>query len=820
MITVYDSYWMIKISKEKNISKKIPIFVEPKPTNFTQMKHCIFLLLGIIGSISGLHAQTGQLTPTVDRAVYFDVSPPLRNMYLEMPPFDNSWKTGAVPNRFNDFEEGQQETPLFTDPVLQDQFGSLQPDTTISNFDGMGAGGAVPPDTYGEAGLAYYFQVVNTAFAIFNKTGEMIFGPYASNTIWLGMPNNANSGDAVVLYDEAADRWLFSQFSLPNYPNGPFFQMIAISQTSDPTGSWYRWQYEFPLMPDYPKFGVWQDGYYMSSNNFGNQGFDNNGDYGYDRTAMLAGDPDAVRISFNIHAGGSGFNTIYPADCDGPLPPAGTPNYFGFIKRGSPQYFGFYEFHADFANPTNSTFGNLLQINVSPFTSQLNGIPQLESTRLLEAISDRLMYRVQYRRFDGYDAIVANHTVNVGNYVAGVRWYEFRKTTGDWSLYQEGTYAPADGHSRWMGSIALDTAGSIALGYSISSSTMYPGIRYTGRLKNDPAGEMTMTEKSVIEGGGSQTGSWSGRSRWGDYSAMSVDPANPTTFWYTTEYYQTTSTSDWSTRVGSFTFENVFSTFASATPATFCLGEDTVQLNAVAYGGSGSYTWSWTSIPEGFTSDLQNPLVIPTDTTLYIVATSDGNQTRQDTVLVQVAYLPEIFAGNDTVICIWQPSVDLHGSAEYYRNFVWGSYGDGIFGDKYSLETSYFPGDDDRQNGGVTLALVAFAESPCTGMFMDSLYLTIDPCTGIEERAADAVRMSIRPNPAKERAVLVISTKHAMDGQLTVAGMDGRLTLQEPLKLETGRNEATLELTGFSKGIYIVQLKTDQGVVTERMVVN
>ncbi|MFH1936595.1 MAG: hypothetical protein ABIK52_03410, partial [Bacteroidota bacterium] len=258
------------------------------------MKKLFLLLLGILWSIPGMFAQSDQLVPTVDKAVYFDVSPPLRDMYREAPGLvDKSWKTGVIPNRFNDDEEREPGSPLVIDPLRQDFFGYLLTDTTISNFDGIGAGGSVPPDTYGEASLNYYFQVVNTSYAIFNKTGEMIFGPYPSHTVWMGMPNNDNSGDAVVLYDEAADRWLFTQFSLPNYPSGPFFQMIAVSQTSDPTGSWYRWQYEFPLMPDYPKFGVWQDGYYMSSNNFGSQGFANNGAYGYDRTAMLAGDPDA-----------------------------------------------------------------------------------------------------------------------------------------------------------------------------------------------------------------------------------------------------------------------------------------------------------------------------------------------------------------------------------------------------------------------------------------------------------------------------------------------------------------------------------------------
>jgi len=782
------------------------------------MKHLSLLLMGILTGLSMGNAQNQPAGPVVDKPVYFDVSPPLRDMYLAMSAnVDKSLKEYVVPNQFAN-EEELPGNPVVNDLVLQDAFGYLLSDTTITNFDGIGAGGSVPPDTYGEAGLDYYFQVVNTYFGIFNKTGEMVQGPYASSWVWQGMPNNANSGDAVVLYDEAADRWLFSQFSLPNYPSGPFYQMIAISQTSDPMGSWYRYQYDFSLMPDYPKFGVWQDGYYMSSNNFGTQGFVNCGAYGYDRAAMLAGDPDAVRISFTVVPGG-GFNSMYPSDCDGPLPPAGTPNYYAFVKRQDTQYFGIYEFHADFDTPTNSTFGNLLQLPVTAFNYQLNGIPQLGTSRVLDAISDRLMYRVQYRQFGNYEAIVTNHTVNVGSNRAGVRWYEFRKTTGDWYLYQEGTYAPADGHSRWMGSMAMDTAGTIALGYSISSSTLYPGIRYTGRLKNDPLGQMTMAERTIIDGGGCQTGIWSGRSRWGDYSAMSVDPANPTTFWYTTEYYATTSGSSWKTRIGSFTYEDVFSSYASATPSRFCLGSDTVQLYAMGYGGSGSYTYSWTSIPAGFTSDQQDPTVIPTDTTRYICATSDGTETRYDTTTVRVAFPPSVFAGNDTLMCDWQESIDLTGHVAYYRNFVWGSFGDGDFSDIYAMETTYYPGEDGRAAGGVDLLLLAFAESPCAGKVMDTLHLTIDPCTAIGEQAAEAVRMIIYPNPAQESATLVITSPEAFNAILTITSLDGRVVSQSALSLSASRNEIPVDLTGYSQGVYLVELKSDGVDLRRKMIV-
>ena len=786
------------------------------------MKFLFLLFTAILAGVSAIFAQSGSLQPTIDTPVYFDISPPLRAMYQPaVKPTDRSWKEWTVPNRFNPNEPaGDHLQPPFVDPVWQETMGSLVIDTIISNFEGINASGSVPPDTYGEAGPEHYFQVVNTSYAIFNKTGEVVFGPVPNGSIWQGIPNNANSGDAVVLWDEEAQRWLFSQFSLPNYPAGPFFQMIAVSQTADPMGAWYRYQYEFPYMPDYPKFGVWPDGYYMSSNNFGT-GFSNNGAYGYDRDAMLSGDPDAVRISFTLQAGGAGFgfSTMYPSDCDGEFPPLGTPNYFGFIKRSGSQYFGIYEFHADFDEPSNSTFGNLLQLPVSAFNADLDGIPQLGTSIKLEDISDRLMYNNKFRKFNDHWAMVANHTVNVGGGRAGVRWYEFRKGSGAWTIHQEGTYAPQDGLSRWMGSMAIDTAGSIALGYSVSSATMYPSIRVTGRLVNDPLGEMTIEEKSIIEGGGSQTGMWSGRSRWGDYSGMSVDPSNPTTFWYTTEYYPTTSNSSWHTRIGSFTFDNIFSTAAGADPALFCQGDDTIQLSAMAYGGSGAYTWSWSSIPPGFASTSQNPVAIVTDTTRFIVETSDGSTTRSDTVMVTVVFPPEADAGPDTTICAWAGALELHGQASSYRYFVWGSFGDGEFEDDYALETLYYPGEQDRANGGTKIVLVAFAQSPCLGKIMDTLNLVIDPCTGMDDPRPEEMRLAILPNPASAQATLMITGIRAQQGTMTITSIEGKKVHQGLLEISEGRHETTLDLSGFRPGIYLVQVQSETGIAVEKLVV-
>jgi hypothetical protein len=780
------------------------------------------LLISLFLALSGLmHAQDQSPRPVADKPVYFDVSPPLRDMpAVRVTRADNSWKDGAVMNHF-DFYTGfgqQAGVPEAFDPGLQPSFGQLPSDTTVQNFDGQGnAGGVVPPDTHGEAGPDCYFQVVNLSYTIFSKTGQKMLGPLPNSSVWAGMPHNTNSGDAVVLYDEVANRWLFTQFSLPTYPVGPFYQMIAVSQTSDPTGSWYRYEYTFTDMPDYPKFGVWPDGYYMSANRFGN-GYQGTGAYAYDRTAMLAGDPGAQRISFEQPAGQETYSLL-PSDCDGPFPPAGTPCYFTYARLSGSQHLGIWEFHADWATPGNSTFGNRLFLTVNPFSVPTEGIPQLGTAVRLETLADRLMYDAKFRNFNGYSSMVINHTVVGSSGTAGVRWYELRQTGGGpWTVYQQGTYSPDDGNSRWMGSIAIDTAGSIALGFSVSGPTLYPSIRYTGRLVNDPLNAMTITEKGIMNGGGCQTGIWSGRSRWGDYSGMSVDPSNPTTFWYTQEYYPMTSGSGWQTRIASFTFSNVFSSSASAVPAIVCLG-DSSQLSGFAYGGSGNYTWSWTSIPAGFTSDLQSPKVLAGDTTVYILATSDGTLTRHDTVQVKVNFPPTAFAGNDTTVCWYVSPVEIHGTAANYRAVGWATTGDGYFSGSTSLDALYFPGEGDRTAGSVDLKLFAFAVSPCEGKVVSNKHVTFDACTGIAETSTDPLKLGIRPNPARNTATLVITGMTDESAYLTVFDVRGQAVYTGSVNKGVKQAELKLDVSGWSKGTYVVLLKSGKGQASERLVI-
>ena len=790
------------------------------------MKITFYALVILLFGIRIATAQDTQLVPTVDHAVYFDVSPPLRDMLKSaMVQADGSWKDGVVKNYVNpngdaEWKPGQKRQ---ADPGLQDYFGSLPSDTTIQNFDGMGnLGGYVPPDTHGDVGFNHYFQVINCSYSIYNKSGARIFGPAGNSTVWAGMPNNSNDGDAIVLFDEQANRWIFSQFSLPNGSStAPFFVMIAVSQTPDPTGSWYRWQYTFSSMPDYPKFGIWSDGYYLSTNNFGPgpAGWTGNGAYSFDRTAMLAGDPNAARISFTVPPGGDGFISLLPADCDGALPDMGTPNYFTYIRTGGTQRLGIYEFHSDWTTPANSTFGNRIYLNVNSFNTLGNGIPQKGSPQNLETLSDRLMYRLQYRKFNGYSSMVLNHSVNAGSGVAGIRWYELRNIGTGWSIYQQATYSP-DNTSRWMGSIAQDTSGTISMGYSVSSASIYPAIRYAGRLKNDPLNQMTIMEKTIINGGGSQQGIWSGRSRWGDYSALSIDPSDPTTFWFTTEYYVTSSSSSWQTRIASYTYANVFSSAASVTPAIVCGSTgDSSLLRAYGYGGAGTYTYSWTSIPAGFTSVLQNPKVKPVHTTKYIVAVSDGVSTRHDTTEMRIVEPPTAFAGNDTIVCWYISPIPVNATATNYLRFLWGSTGDGTFTNPSSLTTAYIPGIRDKTSGSADLKLIVWPLAPCMNKATSMRHITLDPCTGIQEHPSNELSLAIQPNPAYDKVTVTV-TGLQKEAVLTLTGLEGRQVYSATIDPD-GKQTVTrqLDVSRYPKGMYLMKLQSADKFTVTRFIV-
>jgi hypothetical protein len=486
----------------------------------------------------------------------------------------NSLPRHAVPHQ----QQGSEAKPQTADvqtgkSVVTD----AMPDFD-QNFEGVGnVNGVLPPDTQGDVGPNHYVHMVNLSFAIYDKQGTLLMGPLPNTALWQGFGGvceTFNGGDPITMYDEAADRWFMSQLAYPGGAQG-FHACIAVSATPDPTGAYHRYDFLYSpnLLNDYPKFGVWNDAYYMTANDFLNGAtFAGAGVQAYEREAMLAGDPAQV-VTFHIGDSSGIYGNLLPADAEGQTlgfnPPAGAPA--PFIQFDDDAW-GFsdtdrllmWDFDVDWANPANSTFGvgpthapNRF-FETEPFDSNLcnyarSCIPQPGTSVGLDAFGDRLLHRLAYRNFGDTQGLTLKHAVDVGaNDHAGIRWYQLTNPGTGWSIGQQGTYAPDSDH-RWMGSAALDASGNLAVGYSVSSSTLFPSIRVAGRLAGDPAGQLSQGENTMTAGGGSQTHS---ASRWGDYAALQLDPTDGCTFWFTTEYLTQTSVADWHTRIGSFKFPN------------------------------------------------------------------------------------------------------------------------------------------------------------------------------------------------------------------------------------------------------------------------
>jgi len=496
------------------------------------------------------------------------------------------------------------------DPGLQTSTLPLVNTTNGLSFDGLGTNSpgwcnCAPPDTNGNVGLTQYVQWVNSEFNVYSKVdGHSIMGPTEGNVLWtsLGGPCFANnSGDIVAGYDKLNNRWVMAQ---PDFNGPPFYLCVAVSQTDDATGLYNEYAFDVSNdFNDYPKVGVWSDAYYATYNLF-TSFFVGPLVCAMDGAKMRAG-LAATEQCFMPAAIGDG---LLPGDIDGTTaPPVGeTEPILGF-NNSTNNTLDLYEFHVDFVVPANSKLTGPTSIPVNAFSEACGGfgacIPNPGGT-VIDSLGDRMMYRLAYRNNtkEGYESLVTNHSVVAGSSV-GVRWYELHGTGGSRTLFQQGTFAP-DSSYRWMGSIASDQNGDLALGYSVSSSTVFPSIGYTGRVPTDTLGMME-TEDLVFAGKGSQTDT---SSRWGDYSAMQVDPVDDCTFWYTQEYYPTGVTSfDWRTHIVSFKFNSCGTTTPDFTISASPSSQTVVAGNPTSYtvtvsplnGFTGNVALSNGSLPTG-----------------------------------------------------------------------------------------------------------------------------------------------------------------------------------------------------------------------------
>ena len=771
---------------------------------FFLLSFAAFLILNMAAQ------QTNDQPDLVTTATYFDKTPPLRDMQIILPgERDRSWKDNVIQNKSMEDEFKNQRKVMpenFTDPVLQNEYnasrGILGP---IINHNGIGnVNGVVPPDTEGDVGPDHYFQMINLSFAIWDKGGNLLYGPVDNSTLWsgfIGPWTGTNDGDPIVLYDELADRWMASQFAI-NTSNNTYWQLVAVSETGDPLGAYYRYAFQLPAFNDYPKLGVWPDAYYATFNMFG--GYTRVGVAAFERDSMLVGAP--ARMVYYNQAGGT-FSML-PADFDGPPPSAGTPCFFAHLRTFSSGNLEIYEFDTDWSDPANSSFTLSITLSPAAFNPNINGISQPGTSSKLDALNMMLMFRLQYRNFGTHEVLLTNHTVNAGGR-AGVRWYEVRRETGDWYIYQEGTYSP-DTENRWMASIAMNGNGDIALGYNISSASTFPSIFYTGRRANDPPGTLNLPEIEVIGGTYSQT--WI--SRWGDYSCMSVDPSDDSTFWFTAEYLK----NNWKTRIIAFDFGPIL-------PPEVNAGNDTTicEISPFLTNGEALYqqTVLWETAGDGFFVDPSkvNAVylrgqddVVNGEVSLWITAFGyePGNDVS-DTMNLYFARMAIANAGPDTMICAGE-SVLLSGSAMYYDTVFWTTEGDGSFDNDSILMPVYTPGPGDVQNGSVRLWLNASDTLPCSSITKDRMTLTIDECTAVPELLADDIELRVVPNPTTGIFTYTITGQGQYDLTMTLLNTQGQIVFTQKLKDFPGEYSNTMNLGYLPKGTYILSI-TGAGII-------
>ena len=636
---------------------------------------------GMAAACAALSVGTGGSPPL--RASALQQDPPALQVSLQgarsspvVTPVDLDLDLRVLPT-INPWVPGDPETevPLAVDPAFQpsplvgpeypdgspvvlqaDGFAVTPPEfaTANPNFEGIPFTGFRPPDTNGDIGPNHYVQIVNSSLQVFDRQGNALTGVMAISTLWsaagvLDACGTNNEGDPIVNYDHLADRWLVSQFVISQDR-----QCIAISRTPNPVvGGWHLYNFQLPANNDYPKISVWPDAYYMSTQ----RGFPGGGldVYAFDRANMLNGNP-ATFQTFNV-AAPSLF--LLPSDLDGPAPAFGTPNTFvrqvdGGLWGGADRL-ELFDFQVDWGNPAASTFTGPTAIPVAAYSAECGGggglfqqcVTQPNTAQNIESLAAWIMWRLQYRNFGTHETLVVNHAIDVdGNNHAGVRWYELRRAGGGaWTLYQQGTFAPdanapglADDPHFFMASVALDKAGNMAAGFSASTGSatnpVFPSIQYAGRLVNDPLGLLPHGAFTIQAGTGSQTVS----GRWGDYSAMQIDPVDDCTFWYTQEYMP--ASGNWRTRIAAFRFP-------SCNPADLRISK-TDSPDPVAAGQTLTYTVTVTNDGPSLATGVEVIDTLPAGVT-YLTDTDSCVQGPVGTLTCDVG---DIAAGASSIFTI------------------------------------------------------------------------------------------------------------------------------------------------------------------------
>lgn len=551
------------------------------------MKKSIFL--GVL-LLFGVFVFSQENTPSFTATSSTLVIRPAFSQQNPVPPISesNKEKIGKKNKRWVNYPTNFDALPNGMDALVQEEKGTKQGRQPIQNFEGAQQEGAYSawsvPDPTGAVGPNHYIHSYNSGFAIFDKEGNTLLPHSSLGMLWPG----ETTGDPVVLYDRYVDKFVVTQFS--DGPNGILF---AICQGPDPVNDgWFTYRFNLSSFPDYPKYSIWHDGYYITANKSGNVL------YAVERDKMTAGEPTAQIVGFDLPNNNTNNNTVFAAlamNSVGPnLPDASKPGYVVYLQddawASGPDHLKIWEVELDWTNTANSTVSIPAELNTTPFDSftatfGAGEIPQPNTSQKIDGITGVVSYMCNYWNYGSHNAATLNFNVDVNNddTILGIRWFELREDTGDWSIYQEGTYAPNDGIYRFMGSMSLDINGNIGMGFIVGNSTTHPSLRYTGRFANDPLGEMTIAEETIIDGEGSRTS----LNRFGDYSQLTLDPTDNKTFWYTGEYVK--SNNNWSTRVASFkiapNFSNDLGVTTIDTPINGVLtNSETITVSLFNYG--------------------------------------------------------------------------------------------------------------------------------------------------------------------------------------------------------------------------------------------
>jgi len=716
------------------------------------MKKLILLTTALLVLSAFLTAQN-VYKPIVKKSVFYGKSKPIREMNIVLPG-THPEKQQMIRNFFPAKEEIKyttKESPS-PEPNLQRNQGSLRSRGPLLNFEGIdNVNGVSPADPNGDVSEDYYMQSVNNSFALWDKSGNLIYGPVDNKSLWAALPGPWHSimwGDPVFKYDYLADRWVISSMSV-SFDQELYYEMVAVSETNDPLGTYNCYVFQFDNINDYPKLSVWHDGYYITYNMFANTST-----FSYslvtvvDRNAMIAGEMEISMIQFEMPYSDIGRFFPIAADLRGDSIPNDGPCYIATLDdpdASNPWYLSLdiYEFNTDWDVPANSSFNQISQFDIGDIEPIIDfgpGAPQPINEKNVVTIPLYMMYPVTYRMFDDHESMVCCLTIWDGN-IHYLKWFELRKESGDWSVYQEGNFAPDSSH-RYQPSISINGNGDIAMGYTVSDEETFPSIRMTGRRVNDTLGVMTYQELELFSGLNYINTYHSGfdQNRWGDYASMMVDPSNDTTFWFTNMYPKSqTSAGNWGTRIFAFDLTEEF--------------EDVTA-----------------------------------------------------------------FAGNDTLICYSEYIFITQGEATNYGAIQWFTTGDGSFVIDNIPNAKYLRGSQDLANGEVQLIIQAYGYEPDI-IATDTMTLFIDPCTGIEEKKRNELKLSITPNPSNGKVTIKTNTGINKNVILLVYDSQGKQLFTEEIITNTPIHSRILDFSFKDDGIYYIRLQAEEQVANGKMVV-